>query len=148
MVPVGGWSLRRAGPADADGLAPCLTAAYAAHAARLPDLPAMADGVAEDLARCQVWVAEADSTIVGGLVLAPQAGYLRLANVAVHPNARGAGLGRALIGLVERQAAAQGYRELRLNSHAGMVETLRLYARLGWMETGRQGNTVAMTKTL
>lgn len=140
--------IRRAGPEDADGLGACLEAAYAAHAARIDDLPAMAEGCAEDIAEHLVWVAEADGQILGGLVLIPRDGFMLLANVAVHPDGRGTGIGRRLLELAETEAVARGHDEMRLNTHVDMAETVALYARNGWTETGRTGTTISMRKAL
>ncbi|WP_421726059.1 GNAT family N-acetyltransferase [Bauldia sp.] len=142
------WTIRRAGLADADPLTACLEVAYAEDAARLADLPSMSDGVAGQIANDQVWVAEADGTVVGGLVLATGDGFMQLVNVAVHPDRRGTGLGRALLQLADREAVAQGFAEMRLNTHAGMDANVGLYTRLGWIETDRQRNVVAMRKPL
>ena len=95
-----------------------------------------------------MWVAEVASAVVGGLVLVPQDGFMLLANVAVHPDHRGAGLGRALMALAETEALRHGHRELRLSTHVDMPETVQLYAHLGWKETGRRGNKVSMSKML
>ena len=73
---------------------------------------------------------------------------MRLANVAVHPDRKGAGLGRALIALAEAEARDQGYRELRLTTHAEMPENVSLYNHLGWQEDRRQGNKVFMKKAI
>ena len=142
------WSIRRARPVDADALAACLDAAYAQYAGRLADLPRMSDGCAEDIVRFDVWVAETGGRIVGGLVLVREDGFMRLANVAVHPDARGGGLGRSLIRLAEAESLARGFHEMRLNTHEAMPENIRLYTRLGWEEVGRQGVTVSMKKNL
>ncbi len=45
---------------------------------------------------------------------------------------------RQLVDWVERQAQAAGHRELRLYTNARMTENLRLYPRLGWVQTGRR----------
>ena len=142
------WTIRRAGGRDADALAACLAAAYAPYAARIADLPPVSADCAGEIARFQVWVAEVADGIVGGLVLVPQDGFMLLANVAVHPDHWGAGLGRALMALAEAEALQQGHRELRLSTHVDMPETVRLYAHLGWKQTGRRGNKIAMTKLL
>ena len=44
------WAVRRAEPADAVALTACVDAAYAAWAARIDDLPAVAEGLAADIA--------------------------------------------------------------------------------------------------
>jgi len=142
------WTIRRADPGDADDLGRCFEAAYAQYAARLDDLPPMADGLADDIARHDVWVAESGDAIVGGLVLVPGDGFMLLANVAVHPDHRGMGLGQRLLALAETETLRRGLSEMRLNTHAGMPDTVSLYARNGWTRQGRQGNKIGMKKAL
>jgi len=142
------WSIRKADNRDADALSACITAAYAEVAARIADLPPVAENCAEEIAAHQVWVAEARNAVVGGLVLVPSPGFMLLANVAVHPDHQGSGLGRALMALAETEASAQGYAELRLNTHKDMPENITMYRHLGWQQSGRDGNKVSMTKRL
>lgn len=144
---MGNWTTRKAELRDAAALAACIDAAYAQYAASVPDLPPVSADCAGEIAKHQVWVAESDAEIVGGLVLIAEEGFMRLANVAVRPDRRGGGLGRALMALAERAALDQGYRELRLTTHIDMPENVRLYAHLGWREDGRSGNKVSMSKT-
>ena len=145
---MGNWTVRRAEQRDAEALATCLDAAYAPYAARIADLPSVSADCAGEIARFQVWLAEIAGDVVGGLVLVPQEGFMRLANVAVHPDRKGAGLGRALMALAEAEALAQGYRELRLTTHVDMPENIHLYAHLGWDQTGRRGNKISMRKMI
>lgn len=143
---MGNGRLRKAEQRDADALAACIDAAYAHYAARIADLPPVSADCAGEIARFQVWVAEVGNELVGGLVMIPNEGFMRLANVAVHPDHKGAGLGRALIAHAEAESLGQGYRELRLTTHAEMPENVRLYQYLGWEEDRRQGNKVFMKK--
>lgn len=140
--------IRPANPSDADALADCIDAAYARYAQSIPDLPPVSEGCAEDIANNQVWVVLQDDKIIAGLVLVAGDGFMKLANVAVHPNHGGKGLGRDLIALSEREAARQGYREMRLNTHVDMPTNVQLYEHLGWVEMKRSFNTVTMTKHL
>ena len=142
------WTIRRAEHRDADALSACMDAAYAHYAARIADLPPVSADYAGEIARFQVWVAEIADDIVGGLVLVPRDGFMQLANVAVHPDHKGAGLGRAFMALAEAEALRQGYRELRLTTHVDMPENVELYAHLGWQQAGQRGNKVSMTKTI
>ena len=142
------WTIRRAESRDADGLARCIDAAYASYVARIDDLPPVSEGCAEEIAQHLVWVAESGGTIIAGLVLVPSEGFMLLANVAVHPDQRGTGLGRRLLRLAESEAVSHGYADLRLTTHAAMPETIGLYARNGWAEIGREGNKVRMRKVL
>ena len=143
-----GCVIRRADLSDADGLGACLDAAYAPFAERIPDLPDMSADCAGQIANNEVWVAEAAGEIAGALILIPDDGFMLLANIAVRPEHRGERIGRRLLTLAESEARGQGYGEMRLSTHAQMTETIGLYARNGWVETGRKGNKVAMTKTL
>ena len=142
------WTIRRADVRDADGLSRCFDAAYAQYSERIDDLPSMSENCAEEIAQYLVWVAEAEGAIVGGLVLVPSDGFLLLANVAVHPDNRGAGLGRRLLTLAETEAVDRGHAEMRLNTHADMPEITRLYERNGWLQVSRQGKTIKMRKNL
>ena len=165
------WTIRRATAEDAEALARCIERAYAIYDGRDLDLPPVSEGIAEHIAAHRVWVAEAEGTIAGGLVLivgddamghgttdggkmgggttgsgsiVEQAAHL--ANVAVDPNFTGRGLGRALIAQAEEDARAHGATELRLTTHADLEENIRLYTRLGWHEVGRDGYRVHMAK--
>ena len=142
------WTVRRAVAGDAVGLAECIDAAYRSYLARIDDLPDVTADVGGEIDRLQVWVAEAAGEIAGGLVLNAQGAFMLLANVVVHPDHQGAGLGRTLMVLAEQEAAAQGCREMRLNTHVEMTDNISLYEHFGWQETGRQGNKVAMRKVL
>lgn len=145
---MGNWTIRRAEQRDAEALAACIEAAYETYAARIADLPDVSAGCAEAIAKYQVWVAEIENALVGGLVMIPEVGFMRLANIAVHPDHKGAGLGRALLAHAEEEALDQGYRELRLTTHIDMPENVGLYCHLGWEEDRRQGNKVSMKKTI
>lgn len=142
------WTIRRADIRDADSLSKCLDAAYAQYAERIDDLPSMSAECAEEIDKYDVWVAEAGGTIVGGLVLVPSDGFMLLANVAVHPNNRGAGIGQRLLALAETETMRRGYVEMRLNTHADMPENIRLYSRNGWLQVSRQGKKIKMRKVL
>lgn len=140
--------MRRAEPADAPALAACIDRAYATHAARIPDLPAVSEGIADDIATHLVWIAEREARIIGGIVLIPASDHAVLANVAVDPAATGLGLGRALIACAEAEAVSLGLATMRLNTHAAIPENVRLYVHLGWHETARSGTKVTMEKQL
>ena len=142
------WRLRQAEARDARALSECVEAAYSIYAARITDLPAVSEGISDDIRDHRVWVAETDRDIVGGIILIPQQDFVLLANVAVRPECSGMGLGRALLQLAEAECLKLGLADLRLSTHAGIPENIRLYEHLGWRETGRAGNKVEMRKTL
>ena len=142
------WLLRRATIDDAGAQSHCIEAACAIYSTRVPDLPAVSEGVAGDIANYRVWVIEMDQKIIGGIIMVPKDEYIFLANVAVHPANAGLGLGRKLMDRAESDCLEMGLRELRLNTHVDMLENVDLYSHLGWRETGRTGNKVHMKKTL
>jgi GNAT superfamily N-acetyltransferase len=130
------WRLRRAEPTDAPALASCVDTAYHHYIPRIgkPPGPMLAD-YAEEIIRHQVWVAESEQHIIGGLVLIAEEDALLLDNIAVHPDHQGRGVGRALLELADDEALSQGYGELRLYTHETMTENIALYTRSGWVET-------------
>ena len=142
------WAIRPAVTEDAVPLAACVDAAYAGYRARIKDLPRVSEGVADDIQTNLVWVAELDHKIVGGLILALGIDHAVLANLAVHPDAGGMGIGRGLIERAEAECRKKRKAELRLSTHIAMPENVDLYRHLGWEETARSGSKVNMTKQL
>ena len=125
-----------------------MRAAYAPLEAKLGPLPPLEADYAEEIAENEVWVAEQDGQVIGGLVLTPGDGFLTLANVAAHPQVHGRGLGRTLIELAEARAGRLGYAEIRLSTHVAMTGNVSLYEHLGWRQIAASGDTVAMAKAL
>ena len=130
---------RLATPADAARVGEIVAAAYSPHLARMGGVrPAPLDADhAASIARDVVWVAEVGERVQGCLVLVDEPEVTLLENVAVHPDAQGQGIGRALMDVAEEHARATDKRGVRLYTHATMVENQRLYERLGYVETGR-----------
>ncbi|MEM7067477.1 MAG: GNAT family N-acetyltransferase [Pseudomonadota bacterium] len=100
------------------------------------------------MANDPVWVAFVDGLVAGGIFLKPLPDAMKLANIAVHPNFSGRGIGRMLITKAEKESSAMGYCQMKLNTHIKMVENITMYAHLGWQEISRTGNTVTMSKDL
>ena len=101
-------NLRRAEATDAAAMAACIDAAYAAHAARIADMPAVSEGIAADIEDNYVWVAEQGDRIVGGIILVVRDDHGVLANVAVAPEGRGSGAASSIVS--RRRRAAWGSR--------------------------------------
>jgi ribosomal protein S18 acetylase RimI-like enzyme len=129
--------LRRATPDDVDALTACLAAAYAPF--QHLGLPAVAEGIAEDVAQLDVWVAELDGAVVGG-IFAELGDKAHIVNLAVHPGAGGHGIGRALVDQVIQAAIAAGRAEIHLATHAQMTATQAFYRKSGWLEAGHDGD--------
>ena len=146
--------IRLAGPADRTTVETIVCEAYSVYLDRIGKPPGpMLDDYAALIAAGAVSVLEApDGVIAAIIVLLPQPDYLLLDNIAVRRDRQGQGLGRGLIGFAEAEARRLGYRELRLYTHEKMTENIALYARLGFVETGRGRDSgydrVFMTKRL
>lgn len=143
-------SLRKANLQDVPGIVDCIDAAYDRYREVIADLPAVSDGVEEDITDNQVWVVEADGQLAGVLVLVvpDDADFIKLANVAVHPDHGGKGLGRLLIDQAIAASRDQGFDEIRLNTHTAMADNISLYEHLGWKEIGRSETTVSMSRKI
>lgn len=137
--------LRRATPDDVDALTTCLTAAYAPF--QHLDLPPVTRGIAKDLAELDVWVAELDNDVVGG-IFAELGDKAHIVNLAVHPDASGHGIGGALVDHVIQAAKAAGHTQIHLATHTQMTATQAFYRKSGWTEAGHDGNKVYFKRQL
>ena len=107
--------------------------AYAPYEPVLGSLPVPAtEDYASRIAAGQVWLSGED----GVLVLERHPDHAMIYSVAVRPAAHGKGLGRTLLDEAERLAA--GLPELRLYTNALMTKNLAIYAKRGFIETGRR----------
>jgi ribosomal protein S18 acetylase RimI-like enzyme len=82
------------------------------------------------------WVTGAPLTAV--LTLYPRDDHMYVENIAVDPSAQGRGLGRALMEFAEQEAARRRLNRMALVTHQAMTENQAIYARLGYVETGRR----------
>ena len=130
--------IRAAIPVDVPAIAKIVGEAYRHYIPRFGKPPGpMLDDYAARVSEGVVWVIEEGSIVAGVIVLLPRPGYLLLDNIAVAPVRQGAGLGRRLLAFAEAEAARRGYHEIRLYTHETMTENQRLYAAIGYEETGR-----------
>jgi ribosomal protein S18 acetylase RimI-like enzyme len=129
--------IRKARPLDG---AACSAIARAAYAQYVPligrEPPPMQQDFGADIALGDVWVN--GTPVVAYVVVRDKGERWLLENVAVSPDARGRGLGRALIAHVETMARAAGARSVDLYTHARMTANRRLYPALGYVETDRR----------
>ena len=139
--------IRPAQASDAAALTRAIDAAYAIYAGRGLSLPPVSDGVAEAIAETPVFVAETAAGVVGGLILR-LGDAAKIENIAVAPEGAGQGIGGALMKRAEDVARQAGYDRVTLATHAGLTETLRFYERLGWAETGHEGDRVFLARRL
>ena len=130
--------IRLATAADVSAIAKIVEEAYRHYIPRIGKPPGpMLDDYAARVSEGVVWVIEEGLTVAGVIVLLPRPDYLLLDNIAVSPARQGLGLGRRLLAFAEAEAARRGYREIRLYTHETMNENQRLYAAIGYEETGR-----------
>lgn len=130
--------VRGAKPEDAAAVTEVVMAAYGHYVERLGRRPApMLDDYEAVIRDHDVHVLVAGERIVGLLVLIPQGQGLLLDNVAVHPDYQGRGWGRRLVALAEAAARRGGAAFIWLYTNEKMTEDIRLYTRLGYVETER-----------
>jgi ribosomal protein S18 acetylase RimI-like enzyme len=130
--------IRAATAADVPAIAEIVDQAYRHYIARIGKPPGpMLDDYAARVSQGAVWVLEEGAAVAAIIVLLPAPNYLLLDNIAVSPAHQGLGLGRRLLAFAEDEALRRGYREIRLYTHQTMVENQRLYASIGYEETGR-----------
>jgi len=109
----------------------CADAAYGIYVDMIGRKPApMVADFAVLIARDVVWVCDG-----GFIVMFPDGDALHVENIAVHPEAQGNGVGRALMGFAETHARDLGLHRIELYTNAKMTGPRRLYPRLGFMQT-------------
>jgi ribosomal protein S18 acetylase RimI-like enzyme len=130
--------IREATATDVPVIRQIVDEAHRRYIPRIGKPPApMLDDYAARVSQGVVWVIEEQFAIAGVIVLLPEHEHLLLDNIAVAPVRQGSGLGRRLLIFAEAEAVRRGYREIRLYTHRTMTENQRLYAALGYEETGR-----------
>jgi ribosomal protein S18 acetylase RimI-like enzyme len=130
--------IRLAIAGDTPTVARIVDCAYRRYIARMDRPPGpMLDDYAARVSAGVVWLIEDGDGIAGILVLLPEADHLLLDNIAVAPARQGTGMGRRLLSFAEAEAVRRGYTEIRLYTNAVMTENQRLYAAIGYEETGR-----------
>ncbi|MEU5402498.1 GNAT family N-acetyltransferase [Streptomyces sp. NPDC005963] len=130
-------NIRPAIAADVRVVKAVTDAAYHPYIARIGVVPApMEADHAADATAGRMFVV--GNPVRGVIVLLPQDDHLLLESVAVHPEAHGKGLGRALLGFAESRARELGLPEIRLYTNALMTENQTLYPRYGYELEGRR----------
>ena len=144
-------SIRRATPADADGILGCLQAAFEPYRARYtPDafrdtvLTAMT--IQLRLATMAVFVAVTPvGEIVGTIgcgVVSPEEGHIR--GMAVLPQWQGGGLAEQLLQAAESELRAQGCRRVTLDTTQPLQRAMRFYEKHGYRRSGKVSDFFGM----
>jgi GNAT superfamily N-acetyltransferase len=133
-------TVRRAAAADAEAVAQLVRAAYEHYVPRIgrPPVPMTLD-YARVVAAGDTWLAEHGGRLLGVLVLVQFDDHLLVENLAVLPEAQGAGTGSRLLRYAEDVARSRGLREVRLYTHELMTENRAFYPRRGYRETHVSG---------
>ena len=134
-------AIRLAEPRDQEAVEACVNAAYMKWFLMTGRKPApMEADYADLIERRTVHVVDAQAGACSGVgvVMMPEAHWMFLENVAVHPDLQHQGLGRRLLAFVEECAREAGLPEIRLYTGALMVENIRLYKQLGYQQTDRR----------
>ena len=152
-MPAAALRLRLADPADAPAIRALTRAAYAKWVPLIGREPKPMGADYEAAVRLHRFdVLEAEGVLAALLETIPAADHLLVENLAVAPAFQRRGLGRRLMAQAEHLARAAGLSQVRLYTNARFTENIRLYASLGYAETGREalpvGVAVHMAKTL
>lgn len=83
-------------------------------------------------------VAEGGGEVMGFAEMRTVAGEAQIYNIAVSPEARGCGIGEALLGHLIKKAEESGCASVNLEVRAGNTAALGLYNKLGFREVGRR----------
>jgi ribosomal protein S18 acetylase RimI-like enzyme len=145
--------IRRAISTDLAEVKSCARAAYSKYIDRIGKEPAPVNAdFAAQIERGVVYVALCDHQFVGYVVFYPEGDHFHLESVAVLPQQSGKGVGKALIGYVERMARSEGLKAVELYTNEAMIENLDMYQKMEYREVQRKRqaefNRVFFRKTL
>jgi ribosomal protein S18 acetylase RimI-like enzyme len=133
------YSLRPATREDTANVTALVNAAYRHYIERIGIVPRpMTDDYAEVIKNYHVTLAESSQIVVGVIALTVTDEGFLIDNVAVHPSARGKGLGKALLAFAEAEARRAGFDSIYLYTHEKMTENIALYSKIGYVEYDRR----------
>ena len=136
-VTPGPLDLRLATTADLPAIKAVIDAAYAKYLTRMDKPPGpMLRDYGPSVQDGTTWVT--GFPVAAVLTLYPGDDHLLVENIAVHPSAQGRGLGRALMGFAEQEAARRGLPRMTLYTHEVMTKNQAIYDRLGYIEVERR----------
>jgi ribosomal protein S18 acetylase RimI-like enzyme len=81
-------------------------------------------------------VFEHEGQLIGYQISTTSVWGAHLARLAVHPNWQGKGIGHFLVSELMHQVRRRGHQRLTVNTQEDNLQSLSLYRRLGFMETG------------
>jgi GNAT superfamily N-acetyltransferase len=99
-----------------------------------------AEGVRNRLNEGPVWVAERESAVIGTVGAISVSNALMVRGMAVHPEARGFGVAKRLLRVVEDFARRNGYKQLSLFTTPFLSQAIPMYQAAGFCFTGETAN--------
>jgi ribosomal protein S18 acetylase RimI-like enzyme len=144
------FSIRRAGPLDAEGIVQCLHTAFACYRAYyspegFADSTLTPYTVLERLGSMSVYVALDGERVIGTIacgILSPGEGHLR--GMAVLPDWQGRGIAEQLLAAVEAELRQRGCQRITLDTTAPLQRAIRFYERNGYTATGKVSDFFGM----
>ena len=139
---------------DSSRAADVLAVIHEAFADRPPlDPPATAleetlESIGEALDAHGGLLVEHEGRVVGALLLEPRGRLLGLRRVGVLNSVRGLGVAAKLATRAEEIAAARKFGGLEIEARVELPKTVEFWRRLGYVESGRNGNRMNMLKML
>lgn len=145
------WRIRPANVVDAAGLHACMEAAYLAYQERLGGrrLPPMDVDYALEIRDNPTWIAlSGTDDVIGGIIMTFEGDTATIANVAVHPDYQGNGIGGGLMHHAEQIALERDCSRIHLATHVLLTENVSLYQYLGYRVIDQDDTRVTMRKGL
>lgn len=138
-----GLEIVKAKPEDVADIEAIVKVAYSRYIERigLPPAPMLADYAAL-LESEEMYVLKSgeNGNVVGSIILAieDEEKSIRINNNVVDPRVQGRGYGHVLMDHAERIAQEKALNAITLYTNVKMHENIRLYGKLGFVETGRR----------
>lgn len=133
--------VRATDPYDWPGVLALIQRAFAGMEGRIDPPSSLhrltAGGIAAQARTGEIWVVP---PLQACMFLTPKDGRLYLGKLAAEPALQGGGLARQLVALAEERARALGFAILELETRVELTENHAIFARLGFVETGRKAH--------
>jgi ribosomal protein S18 acetylase RimI-like enzyme len=129
--------IRRANKDDTGSIAAILYDAFVEHqSAYTPEAfratTPTAGQIGNRINEGPIWIAVEEDTVVGTVSAVLEGASLYIRSMAVIPAARGQGIGRRLLGVVEEYAVQNGFERLWLSTTPFLTQAIRLYEQAGF----------------
>jgi GNAT superfamily N-acetyltransferase len=92
--------------------------------------------MAADAAQGALLLAEREGALVGCVFVRPKGDALYIGKLAVRPDLKGSGIGKALVAAARAEARARGLAALELQTRIELTVNHAAFARMGFVKTG------------